>query len=199
MAMTGLGALILWLGWFGFNAGSTMGIIGSEDLVGHILLTTNIAAAASAVVAMLVKRMTSKIYCTTSTLNGALAGLVGITAGCAFVNPVGALFIGIVSGVLVVYSEKLFELLKIDDVVTAVSVHGVCGLWGTIAIGLFAAPGFSGIEATPSLGLFYGGDFKQLGIQILGTLVVSLCAFSATYVLAVVFGQNHRNQSRCRK
>jgi len=183
VVMVGLGTLILWLGWFGFNAGSTMSMVGSENLVGHILLTTNLAAAAGALLAMATSLKIYNRFDITMTLNGALAGLVGITAGCAFVDSIGAVAIGAISGVLMVYAGILLEKLKIDDVVGAVAVHGACGIWGTIAIGLFAASPFSGAEGQPAIGLLYGGEWSQLMIQTFGTLLVCSCAFVATYLL----------------
>ncbi|MGB0454275.1 MAG: ammonium transporter [Bacteriovoracaceae bacterium] len=182
----GLGTLILWLGWFGFNAGSTMGIVSDPHLVGHILLTTNLAAAAGAFTAMLIGFGREKKFDLPTTLNGALAGLVGITAGCAFVTWFGSLIIGTVAGALMVFGTAWLESRKIDDVVGAFPVHGLCGVWGTAALGLFAAAPFSGGEGLPALGLLYGGTattfFTQFGISLL----ISILAFLSTYIVCLV-------------
>ncbi len=156
--LAALGVFILWFGWFGFNPGSTTTGDGS---IGYIAVTTNIAAAAGAVFAMVVSWVIFKKPDASMALNGALAGLVGITAPCDGVSPIGALLIGAVAGALVVFSVIFIDrVLKVDDPVGAVSVHGVCGAWGTLSAGLF------NLES----GLFYGGGFKQLGVQAVGVL-----------------------------
>ena len=186
LPMVGIGTLVLWLGWFGFNAGSTMGIVGQEKLIGHILLTTNISAAAAAIVAMFFSYKNNGIFNVADTINGALAGLVGITAGCAFVSPFAALVIGICSGALVMFADELLRKKGIDDAVSAVSVHGICGVWGTVALGLFAAPGLAGGEGLPALGLFYGGGLSGLIIQSIGAFSVAATSFSASFTLCMV-------------
>jgi Amt family ammonium transporter len=163
--LAALGVFILWFGWFGFNPGSTT--LGDGE-VGRVAVTTNLAAAAGAIMAMLVSWAISKKPDASMSLNGALAGLVAITAPCYTVTPMGALVIGSIAGALVVLSVLFIdEVLKVDDPVGAVSVHGVCGLWGTLACGLLNA---EGVLATgeSSTGLFYGGGFKQLGVQLVG-------------------------------
>jgi ammonium transporter, Amt family len=160
-----LGVFILWFGWFGFNAGSTTF---GDGAIGRIAVTTNIAAAAGALAAMFTAWAFFKKPDATMTLNGALAGLVGITAGCATVTPFGALWIGFFAGVLVVISVLVFDRkFKIDDPVGAVSVHGVCGAWGTLACGLFNAESALGLEEI-STGLFYGGGLSQILSQLIG-------------------------------
>ena len=151
-----LGVFILWLGWFGFNPGSTTAV-GGGDLAA-IAVTTNLAAAGGAVAAMIVSWMLFKKPDVSIALNGALAGLVAITAGCDVMTPLMAVVTGLVGGVLVVFSILFFDKIKIDDPVGAISVHGVCGAWGTLAIGLIGK----------DVGLIYGGGVTQLGIQALG-------------------------------
>jgi Amt family ammonium transporter len=154
--MATLGVFILWLGWFGFNAGSTMG---ADASIGLIALNTNLAAAAGAVGAMVLSLVLFKTYDVGMTLNGVLCGLVGITAGCAAVSPVGAIIIGFLGGALVVVSVVILDKI-VDDPVGAISVHGVGGAYGTICVGLFATEG----------GLFYGGGVAQLVSQVIGVL-----------------------------
>jgi len=169
--LAALGVFILWFGWFGFNPGSTTSGDGS---IGYIAVTTNLSAAAGAIVAMIVSWIIMKKPDASMALNGALAGLVSITAPCDGVTPTGAILIGIVSGALVVFAVLFIDrVLKVDDPVGAVSVHGVCGAWGTLAAGLF------NMES----GLFYGGGFKQLGVQILGAGAAFVWAFGLGLIL----------------
>ena len=178
--LAALGVFILWFGWFGFNAGST--VVG-DGSIGRIAVTTNLAAAAGAIAAMFTAWIIFKKPDASMTLNGALAGLVGITAGCATVTPFGALLIGVVAGVLVVLSVIFIDrVLKVDDPVGAVSVHGVCGAWGTLACGLFNAKKALGIGDANG-GLFYGGNIDQLGVQALGVGVAFAWAFGIGLVL----------------
>lgn len=166
LPLVALGVFILWFGWFGFNAGSTLS--GSDSSIGLIAVTTTLSGAAGAVSSMFTVWFLFGKPDTSMTLNGALAGLVGVTAGCAVVSPLSAVIIGLVAGIIVVLSvEFIDKKLHIDDPVGAVSVHGVSGLWGTLAVGLFAH--------TPAIkGLFFGGGFHQLAIQALGSLSVFL-------------------------
>ena len=165
IAIAALGVFILWFGWFGFNPGSTTF---GDGNIGRIAVTTNLAAAAGAIAAMLTSWIVEKKPDGSMMLNGALAGLVGITAGCASVSPLGAIAIGLGAGTLVVLSVIFIDrILKVDDPVGAVSVHGVCGAFGTLAVGLFAVDG----------GLFYGGGFKLLGVQTLGVITAFAWAF----------------------
>lgn len=177
--MAALGVFILWLGWFGFNPGSTM----TADLsMAYIAVTTNFAAAAGAIAAMLTSLIMFKVYDISMTLNGCLAGLVGITAGCAFVSPMGAIIIGAASGVLVVLSVVFIDKLGIDDPVGAVSVHGVCGFFGTLCVGLFATEAFAP-AATTGNGLLYGGGAGLLIAQLIGTLSVFAWSFGMGLVM----------------
>ncbi len=179
MTAVALGVFILWFCWFGFNGGSTAAMATADDAINasNAFMTTNLAAAVATVVTMI---FTWKRYGkpdVSMTFNGALAGLVAITAGCDCVSPVGAFFIGLVAGFLVVFSVEFFDnVAKIDDPVGAVSVHMVNGIWGTIAVGLFSN-GADGV----GVGLFYGGGFAQLGIQVLGIVAIDV------YVLIVMF------------
>ena len=177
LVLGALGVLILWLGWFGFNAGSELAISGdSANAVAGILITTNLAAAAGAITAMTVTWISYGRPDISMTLNGALAGLVAITAGCAAVSPVGALIIGIIGGAVVVFSiDFIDKKLKVDDPVGAVSVHGVCGALGTLLVGVFATDG----------GLLYGGGFTQLGVQAIGVLAIG--AWAAVTAFVVLF------------
>ena len=173
-----LGVLILWLGWFGFNAGSEFAISGdSANAVAGILITTNLAAAAGALTAMFVTWKKYGKPDISMTLNGALAGLVAITAGCAAVSPVGALIIGIIGGTVVVFSiDTIDKVFKIDDPVGAVSVHGVCGALGTLLVGIFATDG----------GLLYGGGFSLLGVQAIGVLAIGAWAIGTSFIVLFV-------------
>lgn len=175
-----LGVFILWVGWFGFNPGSTTVGDGS---IGRIAVTTNLAAASGAVVAMCMTWLQFGKSDISMSLNGALAGLVGITAGCATVTPVGAIIIGALAGSLVVIAVEFFDKkLRIDDPVGAVSVHGVCGAWGTLACGLFNAEGVLGLEEA-STGLLYGGGFAQMISQVIGVAVAFIWAFGVGLLL----------------
>jgi Amt family ammonium transporter len=159
-----LGVFLLWFGWFGFNAGSTTAA--STDIA-LIAVNTNLAAAAGAVAAMITAWLYLKKPDATMALNGALAGLVGITAGCYNVTPGSAVIIGLVAGTLVVFSVLFFDRIRIDDPVGAVSVHGVCGAWGTLAAGLFNAEGTS---------------LAIIGVQLLGILAAFLWTFTTMWV-----------------
>ncbi len=171
MSLATIGAIILWLGWFGFNPGSTMAADPSS--IAHIVVTTNTAG----IVAVLTATATSWIILGKPDLgmsiNGLLAGLVAITAPCAFVTVPASLIIGAVAGIIVVLAVIFFDKVRVDDPVGAVSVHLVNGVFGTICVGLFAKDGITG--AATGNGLFYGGGFKLLGAQLLG--VVSVAAF----------------------
>jgi Amt family ammonium transporter len=162
-----LGTFILLVGWYGFNPGSELA---ADGAIGGIAVTTTLAAATGAIVSMLVVWIKSGKPDVSMSANGMLAGLVGITAGCAAVTNVGAIVIGAVAGALVVASVHFFDRVKVDDPVGAVSVHGVCGAWGTIAVGLFAA------EDTDffAQGLLYGGGVDQLLSQVIGVAAVFL-------------------------
>ena len=160
LSLVTLGAFILWVGWFGFNAGSTLKV---DVSLGLIALNTHLAAAAGAVGAVLALRSTSSPILLTTTVNGALGGLVGITAGCASMAPGFAILTGLIAGFVVVYGMALMDTLRLDDVVGAVPVHGMAGVWGTVAAGLF----FSGDLFNPD----------RVMIQLLGSAVAFIWAF----------------------
>lgn len=183
VTLAALGVFILWFGWFGFNPGSTT--VGNGE-IGRVAVTTNMAAAAGAIIAMTVSWIIGKKPDASMSLNGALAGLVGITAGCYTVTPIGAMAIGAIAGAIVVFSVYFIDgVLKIDDPVGAVSVHGVCGAFGTLACGLFNAEAVLGI-GDANTGLLYGGGVGQLGVQFAGVLACFAWAFGIGLVLFFV-------------
>ena len=173
------GVFILFVGWFGFNPGSQLG---ADPIIGRIALTTLLAGSAGATVAMLVTWLKGKPD-VAMTGNGLLAGLVGVTAGCFAVSTIGAVIIGAVSGLLVVLSVNFFDKMKIDDPVGAISVHGVCGAFGTIAVGLFSNESSDGFIAK---GLFYGGGSDQLVSQIIGVAAIAAFVLISTTILFAV-------------
>ena len=260
---TALGVFILWVGWFGFNAGSTVSVEGAS--FGFIALNTNLAAAAGAVAATFISwlmlgksdiptilngalaglvaitascafvdpwasvviglvagvlvyfsmkmfeklKVDDPIFALSvhgaagavaatiiswlllgksdipTILNGALAGLVAITASCAFVNPWASVVIGLIAGVLVYFSMKLFEKLKVDDPIYALSVHGAAGIWGTLSTGFFATPELAE-QVGGRAGLFYGGGFEQLGVQTMGVVTSGIFAFVVSFIILYV-------------
>ncbi len=165
MPLGALGVFILWLGWFGFNPGSTTT---ADKSIAMIFVNTNLAAAAGAIMAMVTSWFKFGKPEVSMSLNGALAGLVGITAGCANVSPASAALIGAVAGILVVFSVLFFDKIKVDDPVGAVSVHGVCGAWGTLAAGIF---NIGGTTAT------------IIGVQLLGIAACFLWTFPAALIM----------------
>lgn len=171
LPLAALGAFILWFGWFGFNPGSTLS--GLDLNIARIALNTNLAAAAGGTAAALFTMYQFGKNDPSMTINGALGGLAAITAGCAYVEPVSAMVIGGVAGVLIVFAVPFFDSIRADDPVGAIAVHGVCGTFGTIAVGIFAEKG----------GLLYGGGLSLLGVQTLGVLAVSAWGFAATFGL----------------
>lgn len=173
--LAALGTFLLWLGWFGFNPGSTLGAI-DADLIALIVLNTDFAATTGAIVAMFLAWRATGKWDASMAFNGALGGLVAITAPCAFVTPNASLLIGVIAGVLTYYGVGVMERLRIDDPVGAFPVHGISGTFGTLAVGLWAT----------DTGLFYGGGWRQLAVQALGgvaaiafVLPVSLLMFAA--------------------
>ena len=180
MSLAVIGLFVLWLGWFGFNPGSTMSFQNPSDVM-HILMTTN----TSAIMAVLTSTITSWIFIGKPdlgmTINGCLAGLVAITGGCAYISITDSMIIGALAGILVVFLVLFFDRIKVDDPVGATSVHLGCGVFGTICVGLFAQEGVTSLSATN--GLFYGGGFGPLGIQLLGILAVGAFVFVSTVVI----------------
>jgi Amt family ammonium transporter len=179
LPLVALGVFILWLGWFGFNGGSTLGF-GDPAQVARIAINTNLAAAAAAIVSMALSWVNFGKPDVPFALNGVLAGLVGITAPCAVVGANSALLIGAVAGIVVVYGVVLLDRLRIDDPVGAMAVHGLCGVWGTLAVGLFGQTALG----APFDGLFVGGGVHALAIQALG---VAACVGFVCVAMAVVF------------
>jgi len=178
---TTLGVFFLWIGWFGFNAGSTTSA--GEGFFGYVAFNTQLAFAAGAVAGLLVSWLAKGKADILAVLNGALGGLVGITASCAFVEPWAAIVIGAVSGLLVYYSMIFFDKIRVDDPVGVLSVHGVAGVWGTLSNGLFAVPSLAEYVGVGQGGLFYTGDFTQLWVQTYGVVVSGVYAFVASLIL----------------
>jgi Amt family ammonium transporter len=179
LSLATIGAFVLWLGWFGFNPGSTMAADPSS--ISHILMTTNTAG----IIAVLTSTITAWLYLGKPDLgmsiNGLLAGLVAITAPCAFVSVTSSIIIGAIAGVLVVFAVVFFDHIKIDDPVGAISVHLIHGVFGTICVGLFAQDKITG--AATGNGIFFGGDFSLLGAQLLGVVSVAAFVFPASMLV----------------
>ena len=177
MSLAVIGLFVLWLGWFGFNPGSTMSFQNPSDVV-HILMTTNTGAIA----AVLTATITSWIFIGKPdlgmTINGCLAGLVAVTGGCAFISITSSLVIGAIAGVIVVFAVIFFDRIKVDDPVGATSVHLACGIFGTLCIGLFAQEGVTSLSTVN--GLFFGGGFELLWIEIIGIVAVGVFVFAAS-------------------
>lgn len=179
-----LGVFILWFGWFGFNPGSQLAAAGYGDqtAISHEFLTTNLAACTGGFLALIVSWIKYGKPSLSLTLNGILAGLVGVTAGCDLISPMGAALIGAICGTVMIFAVEFIEhRLKIDDPVGASSVHGVCGSLGTILTGLFAVEG----------GTFYGGGFGFLGAQIFGVIIVGGWAALMGYIIFKVLDKVH--------
>jgi Amt family ammonium transporter len=182
MAFTTLGVIILWFGWFGFNPGSTLSVdFGGVGFFAYVALNTNLAAAAGVLGAVLTSWIVIKKPDLSMMLNGAVAALVAITAACAFVAPWAAMVIGLVAGVIVVLGVLVVERARIDDPIGAISAHGMAGVWGTLSLGFLALPGQAKSLATGSGGLFYGGGFHQLGVQVVGLLTVGVFTFAMSF------------------
>jgi Amt family ammonium transporter len=185
LALAALGVFILWLGWFGFNPGSQLAASGEVNriAISHVFLTTNLSAAAGGAATLFLTWIKYGKPSLSMMLNGVLAGLVGITAGCDLVSPWGAVIIGTICGIVLVFAIEFFDhKLHIDDPVGASSVHGVCGILGTLLTGLLATDG----------GLFYGGGWHFLGVQSLGILVIdawaAVCGFLLFFGIKKFFG-----------
>jgi len=181
IAFTVIGVFVLWFGWFGFNAGSELG---ADNVVARVGVTTMLAAAAGGVSAAAVMWKKAGFFDVAMTANGILAGLVSITAGTATMTPLFSVVTGLIGGSVVVFAVLFFENRGIDDPVGAISVHGVCGVWGTLAIGLFARydDAFLGRE---NAGLIYGGGISQLVMQAIGVVIVAAWVLGTT---ALLFG-----------
>lgn len=172
--LASLGVFILWFGWFGFNSGSTLAV-GNGDAIARVAINTNLAAALGGIAAMVTVWLRFGKPDLSMAMNGALAGLVGITAPCAFVDPWAACVIGISSGVIVIFGVELLDKLHIDDPVGAVPVHGMCGIWGTLCVGIFGKTELG--LANP--GFVYSGNPMQFGIQMVGSVATVLFVLTA--------------------
>ena len=183
MGIATLGALILWIGWYGFNPGS---VLGMDETVAYVAVTTTLAAAGGAIGATVISTITSGKPDLTMIINGILAGLVSITAGCGNMTMVGSWVAGLVGGIIVVFAVSALDSAGIDDPVGAFSVHGVCGVWGTLVVGLWGVDGATGI------GLFNGGGISQLGVQAVGCAAYAIwtliTCFIAWSVIGALFG-----------
>jgi Amt family ammonium transporter len=175
LAIATLGCLVLWIGWYGFNPGS---VLAMNETVPYIAVTTTLGAAGGGIAGTLVSQLTSGKPDLTMTINGILAGLVGVTAGCDGFSMPAAWVIGFIAGALVVFSVGFIDSLGIDDPVGAWSVHGTCGIWGTLAVGLF----------NTDKGLLLGHGFAQLGLQILGVIAYGLFAVACAWITWSVLG-----------
>ena len=173
LPLAAIGAFILWFGWFGFNPGSTLGAVGNWELIGTVATNTFLASAAGGISTMFYTYFRYGQIDITMTINGVLAGLVAITAGCNLVGPNAAIIIGLIAGILVDIAVLYIDKLKIDDPVGAIAVHGVNGFFGALAVGLFATDG----------GLFFGGGTAMLATQALGVFVIGAFGFVFTFIL----------------
>jgi Amt family ammonium transporter len=173
LPLAAIGAFILWFGWFGFNPGSTLGAVGNWELIGTVVTNTFLASAAGGISTMIYTYYRYGKIDITMVINGVLAGLVGITAGCNVVEAHSAIIIGVIAGILVDVAVIFIDKLKIDDPVGAVAVHGVNGLFGTLAVGLFAAEG----------GLLFGGGSDLFVTQLIGVITIASFSFVVTYIL----------------
>ena len=176
LPLAAVGAFILWFGWFGFNPGSSLGAVGNWELIGAVAVNTFLASAAGGISTMVYTHFAYGKIDITMVINGVLAGLVSITAGCNVVSPVSAIIIGSVAGVLVDVAVLVIDKQRIDDPVGAVAVHGINGLFGTLAVGLFATEG----------GLFFGGGSSLFITQLIGVVVISIFSFTLTFVIMTI-------------
>jgi len=197
LTLGAVGTFILWFGWYGFNPGSTLSAVDMQG-IGRVATNTTLAACAGGMVAMYFALWfgdTKGKFDLGFTCNGVLGGLVAITCPCYWVDPVGAVLLGGIAGLLVFYGTALLESLRIDDPIGAVPVHGLCGIWGTISLGLFAsgkygATGPYGADnSAPIKGLFYGGGADILKAQLVGSLIITLATFAVTFLLMWVIKQ----------
>ena len=182
------GGLLLWFGWYGFNPGSTLSAMDFIG-IGRVAANTTLAACAAGLTAMAFAYIQSKKWDVGYTVNGFLAGLVAITCPCYWVSPTGSIILGGIAGVIVCFGIELLEYLRIDDPIGAVPVHGICGIWGTLSLGLFASGqyGLSGPLApdnsAPLKGLFYGGGFTLLQAQFIGSAITTVATLAISFLL----------------
>ncbi|TVY01079.1 ammonium transporter [Paenibacillus cremeus] len=187
LPLASVGAFILWFGWFGFNSGSTLSA--TNGSIGHIAVTTMLAAASGGATCILFTMLRYRKADPPMVINGSLAGLVGITAGCAFVSDLAAILIGSICGIAMVFVTEFMESKRIDDPVGAFPVHGISGSLGTLAVGLFAKPELTANVGKGYSGLLYGGGFHLLGVQLLGLATVSVWGFALTWVTLKLIGR----------
>ena len=191
LTIAACGGLLLWFGWYGFNPGSTLSAMDFEG-IGRVAANTTLAACAAGLTAMAVAYSLNKNWDISFTVNGFLAGLVAITCPCYWVSPTGSILLGGIAGVIVVGGVELLEYLRIDDPIGAVPVHGMCGIWGTISLGLFAsgqygATGpFAADNSAPLKGLFYGGGTQVLVAQLIGSAIVTVATFTVAFAVMKV-------------
>ena len=191
LTIAAVGGFILWFGWYGFNPGSTLSAMDAQG-IGRVATNTTLAACAGGMAAMII----AYIYGSSKgkfdlgfTTNGFLAGLVAITCPCYWVDPIGAIALGAVAGVVVVFGVYLLEWFRIDDPIGAVAVHGFAGIWGTLSLGLFAAGKFGATTAvgadnsSPVAGLFYGGGWSVLKAQAIGTFTIAIATFGVSLLM----------------
>jgi len=187
------GGLLLWFGWYGFNPGSTLSAMDFEG-IGRVATNTTLAACSAGLLAMAVAYFKTKTWDVSFTVNGFLAGLVAITCPCYWVSPTGAILLGGIAGVIVVLGVDLLEWLRIDDPIGAVPVHGICGIWGTLSLGLFACGKYGATgplaadNSAPLTGLLYGGGTTVLVAQAIGSAIVTTATFGVA--LAVMYAVN---------
>jgi len=185
------GGLLLWFGWYGFNPGSTLSAMDLEG-IGRVAANTTLAACAAGLTAMIAAYWMSKKWDVSFTVNGFLAGLVAITCPCYWVSPTGSVLLGGVAGFVVVAGVELLEHLRIDDPIGAWPVHGLCGIWGTLSLGLFACGKYGATgpiapdNSAPLTGLFYGGGMQLLIAQAIGSAIVTISTFSVAMVVMLV-------------
>jgi ammonium transporter, Amt family len=188
LTMATVGGFILWFGWYGFNPGSTLSAMDFEG-IGRIAANTTLAACAGGLAAMFYAFPKTKSWDASFTVNGFLAGLVAITCPCYWVSPTGSVLLGGMAGVIVVLGVDLLEYLRIDDPIGAVPVHGMCGIWGTLSLGLFACGQYGATgplaadNSAPLTGLFYGGGFTVLTAQLIGSAAIVSATFVTTMVM----------------
>src|SRR5260370_13453492 len=190
LTIAACGGLLLWFGWYGFNPGSTLSAMDFEG-IGRVATNTTLAACAAGLTAMAVAYFKNKTWDVSFTVNGFLAGLVAITCPCYWVSPAGAILLGGISGVIVVMGVDLLEWLRIDDPIGAVPVHGMCGIWVTISLGLFACGKYGSTgplaahNSAPLKGLVLGGGTTVLVAQLIGSAIITTATFSVA--MAVMY------------
>jgi Amt family ammonium transporter len=177
MTLAALGAVILWFGWYGFNPGSTLSAMDFEG-IGRVATNTTLAACAGALVAVAWVYFRTKKWDVGISINGLLAGLVAITCPCYWVSPVGSIAIGAIAGVIMILAVDFTEWIRVDDPCGAFAVHGACGIWGTLSLGLFAVGNYADVK-----GILYGGNANQLIAQIKGSATIFVATLAVGLLL----------------